>query len=98
MTENKELTQGSGRSGDRESGTQQKRFCFSLVLPVHNAEDLLCNTINHLLDQTLSADQFQIIIVDALMLLLRTKRVSLPGSLWKNIPGTSVSFTAKRRA
>ena len=64
MTENKELTQEK-ESAAAESGTQQKRFCFSLVLPVHNAEDLLCNTVNHLLDQTLSADQFQIIIVDA---------------------------------
>ena len=64
MTENKELTQGAGEA-TAESGTQQKRFCFSLVLPVHNAEDLLCNMINHLLDQTLSADKFQIIIVDA---------------------------------
>lgn len=64
MTENKKLTQGAGEA-TAESGTQQKRFCFSLVLPVHNAEDLLCNTVNHLLDQTLSADQFQIIIVNA---------------------------------
>ncbi len=64
MTENKELTQGAGEAAT-ESGTQQNRFCFSLVLPAHNAEDLLCNTVNHLLDQTLSADKFQIIIVDA---------------------------------
>lgn len=48
-----------------ESETQQTHFCFSLVLPVHNAEDLLCDTVNHLLDQTLSAEMFQIIIVDA---------------------------------
>ena len=38
---------------------------FSLVLPVHNAENLLCDTVNRFLDQTFATDNFEIIIADA---------------------------------